>query len=59
MCSSKKLTEFVVIETNEAVVKHFKGQGQISNKVSVSCITVPVCFLLIVRIYEKYLTDQL
>ncbi|XP_064093527.1 60S ribosomal export protein NMD3-like [Macrobrachium nipponense] len=36
LCSSKKLTEFIVIETAEAAVKYFKGQGQISNKHQVS-----------------------
>ncbi|KAB7501405.1 60S ribosomal export protein NMD3 [Armadillidium nasatum] len=32
VCSSKKLTEFIVIDINEADVKHFKGQGQVSKK---------------------------
>lgn len=40
LVTSKKLTEFIVIDTNEAVVKHFKGQGQISSKHQVAEVWV-------------------
>lgn len=40
LCTSKKLTEFVVMDTSEASVKHFSGQGQISKKHQVAEVWV-------------------
>lgn len=33
ICTSRNLTEFIVMDTSVADVKHFTGQGQISHKV--------------------------
>lgn len=40
LCTSRNLTEFIVMDTNEADVKHFTGQGQISHKHQVAEVWV-------------------
>jgi len=40
LVTSKKLQEFIVMEMSDAEVRHFKGQGQISKKHSVSEVWV-------------------
>ncbi|KAG0724939.1 60S ribosomal export protein NMD3 [Chionoecetes opilio] len=40
LCTSRNLTEFIVMETSDAQVKHFTGQGQISHKHQVAEVWV-------------------
>ncbi|XP_071528653.1 60S ribosomal export protein NMD3 [Panulirus ornatus] len=40
LCTSKRLTEFIVMSTSEAEVKYFSGQGHISNKHKVAEVWV-------------------
>lgn len=47
LCTARNLTEFVVMDINDADIKYFTGQGQISHKVYIFSHLLHVVGLLV------------